>query len=67
MTELVTTWLLIVLALALLALICYIARDASKERRWSKRQQKIKQEYMETLRRRIEDNRDDVARGLGRR
>ena len=67
MTVLVTTWLLIVLALSLLALICYIARDASKERRWSKRQQKIEQEYMEALRRRIEDNRDDVARGLGRR
>lgn len=67
MTELMTTWLLIVLALSLLALICYIARDASKERRWSKRQQKIEQEYMEALRRRIEDNRDDVARGLGRR
>lgn len=67
MTELITTWLLIVLALSLLALICYIARDASKERRWSKRQQKIEQEYMEALRRRIEDNRDDVARGLGRR
>ena len=67
MTELVTNWLLIVLALSLLALIYYIARDASKERRWSKRQQKIEQEYMEALRRRIEDNRDDVARGLGRR
>ena len=67
MTELVTTWLAVLLALALLALIYYIARDASKARRWSKRQQKIKQEYMETLRRRIEDNRDDVARGLGRR
>ena len=67
MTELMTTWLLIVLALSLLALIYYIARDASKERRWSKRQQKIEQEYMEALRRRIEDNRDDVARGLGRR
>lgn len=67
MTELITTWLLILLALALFALIYYIARDASKERRWSKRQQKIEQEYMEALRRRIEDNRDDVARGLGRR
>lgn len=67
MTELVTNWLLIVATLSLLALICYIARDASKERRWSKRQQKIEQEYMEALRRRIEDNRDDVARGLGRR
>lgn len=66
MTELVTTWLAVLLALALFALIYYIARDASKERRWSKRQQKIEQEYMETLRR-IEDNRNDVARGLGRR
>lgn len=66
MTELVTTWLLIVLALSLFALICYIARDASRNRRWHKRQQKIEQEYMETLRR-IEDNRNDVARGLGRR
>lgn len=67
MTELVTTWLAVLLALALLALICYIARDASRNRRWHKRQQKIEQEYMEALRRRIEDNRDDVARGLGRR
>lgn len=67
MTEFTVNAILILMALALLALICYIARDASKERRWSKRQQKIKQEYMETLRRRIEDNRDDVARGLGRR
>ena len=67
MTEPVIIWLAVLLSLALLALICYIARDASKERRWSKRQQKIEQEYMETLRRRIEDNRNDVARGLGRR
>ena len=67
MTELMTTWLAVLLALSLFALIYYIARDSSKNRRWRKRRQKIEQEYIETLRRRIEDNRDDVARGLGRR
>ena len=71
MTELVTTWLLIVLALSLLVLLCYILRDIARERRaeqfWGERTQRAEREHTKTLRRRIEDNRDDVARGLGRR
>lgn len=71
MTELVTNWLLIVATLSLLALLCYILRDIARERRaeqfWGERTQRVEREHTKTLRRRIEDNRDDVARGLGRR
>lgn len=71
MTELMTIWLAVLLALALLALLCYILRDIARERRaeqfWGERTQRVEREHTKTLRRRIEDNRDDVARGLGRR
>lgn len=71
MTELVTNWLLIVATLSLLVLLCYILRDMARERRaeqlWRERTQRAEREHTKTLRRRIEDNRDDVARGLGRR
>lgn len=71
MTELVINWLLIVATLSLLVLLCYILRDMERarraERRWRERTQRAEREHTKTLRRRIEDNRDDVARGLGRR
>lgn len=71
MTELVTTWLLIVATLSLLVLLCYILRDMARERRaerrWRERTQRAERERTKAMRRRIEDNRDDVARGLGRR
>lgn len=39
MTELVTTWLLIVLALSLACNLAYICRDMARERRRSEREQ----------------------------
>ena len=33
MTDVVTTWLMLTLALSLAALICYISRDMARERR----------------------------------
>ena len=54
MTELVTTWLLIVLALSLSCNLAYICRDMARENRRERRRQEQK-------------SRDEVARGPGRR
>ena len=71
MTEFTVNAILILLALAVFTLLCYILRDMAREsraeRRWRERTQRAEREHTKTLRRRIEDNRDDVARGLGRR
>ena len=71
MTEFTVNAILILLALAVFTLLCYILRDMARERRaeqfWGERTQRAEREHTKTLRRRIEDNRDDVARGLGRR
>ena len=71
MTELITTWLLIVLALALLALLCYILRDIARERRaeqfWGERTQRAEQEHAKALQKQVEKNRADIVRGMDRR
>ena len=71
MTELVTTWLLIVLALSLLALICYILRDMARERRaeqlWRERTQRAERERTKAMQEQVEENRADIVRGMDRR
>lgn len=71
MTELVTNGLLIVATLSLLVLLCYILRDMARERRaercWREITQRAEQEHVKALQKQVEENRNDVARGLGRR
>lgn len=71
MTELVTTWLLIVLALSLLVLLCYILRDIARERRaeqfWGERTQRAEREHTKAMQEQVEENRADIVRGMDRR
>lgn len=71
MTELVTTWLLIVLALSLLVLLCYILRDMARERRaeqlWRERTQRAEREHTKAMQKQVEKNRADIVRGMDRR
>ena len=71
MTELVTTWLLIVLALSLACNLAYICRDMAREsraeRRWRERTQRAEQEHVKALQKQVEENRADIVRGMDRR
>lgn len=71
MTEPVTTWLLIVLALSLLVLLCYILRDMARERRaeqrWQERTQRAEREHTKAMQELVEENRADIVRGMDRR
>ena len=71
MTELMTTWLLIVATLSLLVLLCYILRDMARERRaeqhWRERTQRAEREHTKALQEKAEKNRADIVRGMDRR
>ena len=71
MTELVTTWLLIVATLSLLVLLCYILRDMARERRaerrWRERTQRAERERTKAMQEQVEENRADIVRGMDRR
>lgn len=71
MTELVTTWLLIVATLSLLVLLCYILRDMARERRaeqlWRERTQRAEREHTKAMQEQAEKNRADIVRGMDRR
>lgn len=71
MTELMTTWLLIVATLSLLVLLCYILRDMARERRaerrWRERTQRAERERTKAMQEQVEENRADIVRGMDRR
>lgn len=78
MTELVTTWLLIVLALSLSCNLAYICRDMARENRRERRRREkaiqasnnaqIQAEALvKTLLALEEKNRADIVRGMDRR
>lgn len=71
MTDLVTTWLVVLLALSLLVLLCYILRDMARERRaeqlWREITQRAEREHTKAMQKQVEENRADIVRGMDRR
>lgn len=71
MTELVTTWLAVLLALSLACNLAYICRDMARERRaeqlWRERTQRAEREHTKAMQEQAEKNRADIVRGMDRR
>ena len=71
MTEFTVNAILILLALGVFTLRCYILRDMAREsraeRRWRERTQRAEQEHVKALQKQVEENRADIVRGMDRR
>lgn len=71
MTEFTVNAILILLALAVFTLLCYILRDMARERRaeqlWRERTQRAEREHTKALQKQVEENRADIVRGMDRR
>ena len=71
MTEFTVNAILILLALAVFTLLCYILRDMARERRaeqlWRERTQRAERERTKAMQEQVEENRADIVRGMDRR
>lgn len=71
MTEFTVNAILILLALAVFTLLCYILRDMARERGaeqlWREIIQRAEQEHVKALQKQVEENRADIVRGMDRR
>lgn len=71
MTEFTVNAILILLALAVFTLLCYILRDMAREsraeRRWRERTQRAEREHTKAMQEQAEKNRADIVRGMDRR